>query len=178
MRFAVIIALVLVLWDSLAVAQTRPAPASNQIELNSASRLCCSVSAFTRSAIASASVSPSLPCSKARRVNSPGSARRQKPSRWIAASAAFTTARPPWRCSSAMVSPVSVLGASNQTTRPRSTLSPLIGSNTLRTAMCRGAGRAGSRAERPRSKAPRSVRKIRASLARGPLSRMTQSAPG
>jgi len=38
MRFAVIIALVLVLWDSLAVAQTRPAPASNQIELNSASR--------------------------------------------------------------------------------------------------------------------------------------------
>jgi DNA uptake protein ComE-like DNA-binding protein len=42
MRFALFIALVLVMWDSLAVAQTRPAPApapaSNQIELNSASR--------------------------------------------------------------------------------------------------------------------------------------------
>ena len=40
MRFAVIIALALVLWGPLLAAQNRPAPApvSNQIELNSASR--------------------------------------------------------------------------------------------------------------------------------------------
>ena len=45
-----------------------------------ASLRCCSVSDATRSAIASACVRSSLLCSKARRVNSPGSARRQKPS--------------------------------------------------------------------------------------------------
>jgi len=40
MRFAVFIALALVLWGPLASAQSRPAPApaSNQLELNSASR--------------------------------------------------------------------------------------------------------------------------------------------
>jgi len=40
MRFAVFIAFALVLWGHLASAQTRPAPApaSNQLELNSASR--------------------------------------------------------------------------------------------------------------------------------------------
>ena len=40
MRFAVFIAAALVLWGPLALAQTRPAPApaSNQLELNSASR--------------------------------------------------------------------------------------------------------------------------------------------
>ena len=77
-----------------------------------------------------------------------------------------------------MVSPVSVLGASNHTTRPRSIASPLIGSSTVRSAMRRASGKAGSRAEWPRSKARRSVRKINASVARGPLSRMTEIAPG
>ena len=77
-----------------------------------------------------------------------------------------------------MVSPVSVLGASNHTTRPRSIVSPLSGSSIVRTAMRRGSGSAGSRAEWPRSKARRSVRKINASAARGPLSRMTEIAPG
>ena len=77
-----------------------------------------------------------------------------------------------------MVSPVSVLGASNHTTRPRSIVSPLSGSSTVRNAMRRGSGSAGSRAEWPRSKASRSVRKISASVARGPLSRMTEIAPG
>ena len=77
-----------------------------------------------------------------------------------------------------MVSPVSVSGASNHTTRPRSIDLAVRGSRTLRSAMRRGAGSAGSRAERPRSKARGSVRKISASAARGPLSRMTESAPG
>ena len=47
-----------------------------------------------------------------------------------------------------------------------------------RTTMRRGSGSAGSRAEWPRSNALRSVRKISASVARGPLRRMTDSAPG
>ncbi len=77
-----------------------------------------------------------------------------------------------------MVSPVSLLGASNHTARPRSMVSPLVGSYRLRSTMRRGSGSAGSRAEWPRSKARRSVRKISASAARGPLSRMTEIAPG
>ena len=77
-----------------------------------------------------------------------------------------------------MVSPVSVCGASNHTTSPRSIASPLFGSRTLRSAMRRGSGSAGSRAEWPRSKARGSVRKISASAARGPLRRITEIAPG
>ena len=53
-----------------------------------------------------------------------------------------------------------------------------FGSRTVRSAMRRGSGSAGSRAEWPRSKARGSVRKINASAARGPLSRMTEIAPG
>ncbi len=47
-----------------------------------------------------------------------------------------------------------------------------------RTTMRRGSGSEGSRAEWPRSNALGSVRKISASGARGPLSLITDTAPG
>ena len=64
------------------------------------------------------------------------------------------------------VSPVSVLGAANQTTRPLSKASPVAGSTRVRRAMRRGVGK-GFR-----------VSDTSASPARGPLSLMTANAPG
>jgi len=48
----------------------------------------------------------------------------------------------------------------------------------VRSASRRWAGSAGSRAARPSAKARGSVRKINASVALGPLRRMTEIAPG
>ena len=74
-------------------------------------RRCASVSASIRSARPSISAKSSLPFSKARLANSPGSAGRNPGICASASNTARTIARPPWRCSSAMSSPVSVRGA-------------------------------------------------------------------
>ena len=176
-RRLVLAAFALLLWGPLALAQTRPAPApapaSNQLELNSASR----DALMTLDGIGEVRADAII---RAR----PFKAKTELVERRLITEAMYEKisdkvfARPPCRCSSAMVSPVSVFGASNHTTRPRSIFSPLSGSSIVRNARRRGSGRAGLRAERPCSKALRSVRKISASAARGPLRRMTESAPG
>src|SRR5215467_3178507 len=94
-----------------------------------------------RSARPSMPVRSSFPCSKARRANSPGSASRQPSILPIASSVATTTARPPWICSSAMSSPVSLLGAANQSARPWSMTSPVCGWRMRRKAANRGLAR-------------------------------------
>ena len=74
--------------------------------IRSAWRRCASVCASTRSASPSTCDRSSLPFSKARSANSPGSAGR-RPSRCVSASITpARTARPPVTCSSAMSSPV------------------------------------------------------------------------
>ncbi len=65
-----------------------------------------SVSAAKRSPRASISARSMRPASKARRVNSPGSASRQPDWRASRSRTAATTARPPWQCNSAIASPV------------------------------------------------------------------------
>ena len=89
-------------------------------------RRCASVSAAARSATASAWVRSSLPFRKARRVNSPGSARRN-PCRRSTAMTEASTARLPCRCSSATSSPVALRGPGNHSASASSSASPLSG---------------------------------------------------
>ena len=69
-----------------------------------------------RSSRPSASVRSSLPFSKARRVNSPGSAGRTFSNPASAANNAASTARPPWTWNSATSSPVALAGPGNHNT--------------------------------------------------------------
>src|SRR5262245_11254706 len=80
------------------------------------------------------------PFSNARRVNSPASAGRSPGNFPSAASSAAITARPPCTCSSAMSSPVSLLGAGNHSARPSSMTSVLAGSRTRTRLARRDAG--------------------------------------
>ena len=116
------------------------APPSAPSSWRRAWRRCASVSAAARSAIASACTRSSLPLRKARRVNSPGSARRS-PSRPSAAISAASTARLPCRCNSATSSPVALCGAGNHSTSPSSMSSPLAGSRSRTCRARRGGGR-------------------------------------
>ena len=106
----------------------------------SAWRLCASVSAPTKSARPSTAVRSSRPASKARRVNSPGSARRNPGSSPRALSTAAMTALPPWIWSSAESSPVSLLGPGNQSASASSRRTPDAGSWILANAARRGSG--------------------------------------
>ncbi len=76
----------------------------------SAERAASRLAASIRSATASAWARSSLPSRKARRVNSPGSARRAPASRHTPSSARMTTG-PPWPCNSSTASPVYECGA-------------------------------------------------------------------
>jgi hypothetical protein len=75
-----------------------------------AERAAAAVEASMRSATLSAWARSSLPLRKARRVNSPGSARRAPSSRQRASSICMTTG-PPWPWSSMTSSPVKEWGA-------------------------------------------------------------------
>ena len=126
----------------------------------------------------SASVRSSLPCSKARRVNSPGSASRQKPSRpdRLESSADHGAAAMQMQLGHHLAGlAVGRLEPHHQAAVDRLAAHRI---ERVRSAMRRGSGSAGSRAEWPRAKARGSVRKTSASGARGPLRRMTESAPG
>ena len=81
-----------------------------------AARRCHSVSADNRSAKPSASFKSMRPLVKARRVNSPASARLAPEKLAIACSRARTTARPPCRWSSTRSSPVAVSGPGKTST--------------------------------------------------------------
>ncbi len=93
-----------------------------------------------RSASPSTAVRSSRPFSKARRVNSPGSASRQPSILPKASSTPATTAWPPCSCSSATSSPVSLCGAGNHSASASSIASPLAGSRTRASAALRGSG--------------------------------------
>ena len=84
-----------------AITAAENSPASERSAERAASRVVASI----RSATASACARSSLPSRKARRVNSPGSARRAPASRQ-APSTACITIGPPWPCSSSTASPV------------------------------------------------------------------------
>ena len=91
----------------------------------SAARRCDSVSASSRSASPSASARSIRPFSKARRVNSPGCGRAAaRRSGRAPPSTAATTARPPWRWSSATSSPVALAGPGKRMTSALSRTSP------------------------------------------------------
>mmetsp|Transcript_48789 Transcript_48789/g.118438 ORF Transcript_48789/g.118438 Transcript_48789/m.118438 type:complete len:419 (+) Transcript_48789:473-1729(+) len=106
----------------------------------SASFLCVSVPAASKSASPSASTRSILPLSRALRENSPACAGRS-PSIFASASeTACTTAVLPCRCSSATSSPVKLLGEGNHKTIPRSRRIPVTGCSRLQTAACLAAG--------------------------------------
>ena len=106
----------------------------------SACRRCASVSAKIRSARPSTAVRSMRPFSKARRVNSPGSAMRNPSRRSSAASVSAMTARPPCRCSSTMSSPVSLRGPGNQSANPSSSTDPSAGLRNFASEARRGSG--------------------------------------
>ena len=130
-----------------------------------AERRCHSVSAVSRSASPSASFRSIRPLAKARRVNSPGCAILVSGIACKAVSTPRTTARPPWRCSSARSSPVAVFGPGKTSTSASSKTPPCAGSISLRSEALRGAGRVRTSA-------------FTASKARCPLIRITAIAAG
>jgi hypothetical protein len=75
---------------------------------------------------------------KARRVNSPGWARRRPGSAASAASTAAITARPPCRCNSARCSPVTDAGPGKNSTSPSSSRSPAASLSQARVALRAG----------------------------------------
>ena len=105
-----------------------------------AARRCHSVSADRRSAKPSASFKSIRPLRNARRVNSPGSARRNPIMPANAFSTARTTARPPCRCSSARSSPLALSGPGKTITKARSSASPLSGCRSSASDALRGIG--------------------------------------
>ena len=126
---------------------------------------CSSVSAASKSASPSASARSIRPLAKARRVNSPGSARRNPDTCPSADSTAATTARPPCKCNSAQSSPVALAGAGIHSTKPESSSHPSAGFRSVRKVARRDSG-----------SVPAMLR--RASLASGPLIRMTATPAG
>src|SRR6185369_14573656 len=109
-------------------------PASERIAERAASRLAASI----RSATASACARSSLPFRNARRVNSPGSARRA-PASSTARSTSWVTTGPPWPCSSSTASPVYECGAGKYSAMPSSRRSPFASAKTDNVA-CLAAG--------------------------------------
>ncbi|MCY1286884.1 hypothetical protein D9M69_369840 [compost metagenome] len=113
-------------WITLSTSLRIALENSPSIE-RAAERAAASVLASIRSATASAWARSSLSLRKARRVNSPGSARRRpmlSPACRQRVSSICITTGPPWPCNSSTSSPVYELGAGKYSARPWSMTLP------------------------------------------------------